>query len=71
MAPSNMTTSLELRNMLFYVAKGNLQMLINFVEIKIDYLGLSSWVQYNNTNPLKAANILRLGSGWEVREIQI
>lgn len=54
-----------------YKAKGNLQMLINFVEIKIDYLGLSSWVQYNNTNPLKAANILRLGSGWEVREIQI
>lgn len=46
-------------------------MLINFVEIKIDYLELSSWVQYNNTNPLKAANILRLGSGWEVREIQI
>ena len=41
------------------------------MESKIDYPGLSSQVQYYHMSPLKAENVLRLGPGWEVREIQV
>lgn len=44
---------------------------INCTEIKIEYIGLSSWVQYNHMIPLRAETILRLRPGWEVRDIQM
>lgn len=45
--------------------------MINFKEIKIEYSGLSRWVQYNHMISFKAETVLRLGPGWEVREIQM